>query len=70
MHVHTIRTDSEGIGFLTFDTFRFWLPENLRTSLRGHLTATFPYILGHLEYIVGELLRNSIKYQVTISSNT
>jgi hypothetical protein len=30
-------------------------------SVRGHLTATFPYILGHLEYIIGELLRNSIQ---------
>jgi len=30
-------------------------------NLRGHLDATFPYILSHLEYIVGELLRNSIQ---------
>jgi pyruvate dehydrogenase kinase 2/3/4 len=30
-------------------------------SLTGHLTATFPYILSHLEYIIGELLRNSIQ---------
>jgi len=29
--------------------------------LQGHLDATFPYILSHLEYIVGELLRNSIQ---------
>lgn len=29
--------------------------------VRGHLDATFPYILGHLEYIIGELLRNSIQ---------
>ncbi|KAI9863619.1 MAG: hypothetical protein M1813_003642 [Trichoglossum hirsutum] len=29
--------------------------------LEGHLEATFPYILSHLEYIVGELLRNSIQ---------
>ncbi|KAI9828426.1 MAG: hypothetical protein M1832_002854 [Thelocarpon impressellum] len=29
--------------------------------LEGHLDATFPYILSHLEYIVGELLRNSIQ---------
>ncbi|PGH27126.1 hypothetical protein AJ80_01082 [Polytolypa hystricis UAMH7299] len=29
--------------------------------VRGHLEATFPYILGHLEYIIGELLRNSIQ---------
>jgi len=29
--------------------------------LSGHLDATFPYILSHLEYIIGELLRNSIQ---------
>ena len=29
--------------------------------LEGHLNATFPYILSHLEYIVGELLRNSMQ---------
>lgn len=29
-------------------------------NISGHLEATFPYIQGHLEYIVGELLRNSI----------
>ncbi|KAK2736580.1 hypothetical protein FQN55_001594 [Onygenales sp. PD_40] len=29
--------------------------------VKGHLGATFPYILSHLEYIVGELLRNSIQ---------
>lgn len=29
--------------------------------IKGHLDATFPYILSHLEYIVGELLRNSIQ---------
>jgi pyruvate dehydrogenase kinase 2/3/4 len=27
----------------------------------GHVDATFPYILSHLEYIIGELLRNSIQ---------
>ena len=27
----------------------------------GHLEATFPYILSHLQYIVGELLRNSVQ---------
>ncbi|KAI1813564.1 branched-chain alpha-ketoacid dehydrogenase kinase [Poronia punctata] len=27
----------------------------------GHLQATFPYILSHLEYIIGELLRNSVQ---------
>ena len=30
-------------------------------ELEGHLEATFPYILSHLEYIIGELLRNSIE---------
>ena len=34
------------------------LPE---IKLEGHLEATFPYILSHLEYIIGELLRNSIQ---------
>ena len=29
--------------------------------LEGHLDATFPYILSHLEYIIGELLRNSVQ---------
>jgi hypothetical protein len=29
--------------------------------LGGHLDATFPYILSQLQYIVGELLRNSIQ---------
>jgi pyruvate dehydrogenase kinase 2/3/4 len=29
--------------------------------VQGHLEATFPYILSHLEYIIGELLRNSIQ---------
>ncbi|KAI1079309.1 alpha-ketoacid dehydrogenase kinase [Whalleya microplaca] len=33
----------------------------------GHLEATFPYILSHLEYIVGELLRNSV--QAVIENN-
>ncbi|RMZ79751.1 hypothetical protein DV738_g3121, partial [Chaetothyriales sp. CBS 135597] len=27
----------------------------------GHTNATFPYVLNHLEYIIGELLRNSIQ---------
>ncbi len=27
----------------------------------GHTNATFPYVLSHLEYIVGELLRNSVQ---------
>ncbi|KAI9933250.1 hypothetical protein MW887_007723 [Aspergillus wentii] len=30
-------------------------------TVQGHLDATFPYILSHLEYIIGELLRNSIQ---------
>ncbi|KAJ5176851.1 uncharacterized protein N7482_002728 [Penicillium canariense] len=30
-------------------------------NVQGHLGATFPYILSHLEYIVGELLRNSVQ---------
>ncbi|KAA8564589.1 hypothetical protein EYC84_011504 [Monilinia fructicola] len=29
--------------------------------LAGHLESTFPYILSHLEYIIGELLRNSVQ---------
>ena len=34
------------------------LPE---IKINGHLGASFPYILSHLEYIVGELLRNSVQ---------
>ena len=30
-------------------------------KLSGHLNATFPYILSHLQYVVGELLRNSVQ---------
>lgn len=30
-------------------------------AIEGHLDATFPYILSHLQYVVGELLRNSIQ---------
>ena len=29
--------------------------------LQGHMETTFPYILSHIEYIIGELLRNSIQ---------
>lgn len=29
-------------------------------KISGHLEATFPYIQSHLEYLIGELLRNSI----------
>ncbi|KAI9758436.1 MAG: hypothetical protein M4579_003066 [Chaenotheca gracillima] len=32
-----------------------------QVKIEGHLDATFPYILGHLEYIIGELLRNSVQ---------
>lgn len=30
-------------------------------KIDGHLKASFPYILSHLEYIIGELLRNSVQ---------
>ncbi|KAI1205934.1 alpha-ketoacid dehydrogenase kinase [Annulohypoxylon truncatum] len=30
-------------------------------KVNGHLDASFPYILSHLEYIIGELLRNSVE---------
>ncbi|KAK0635235.1 branched-chain alpha-ketoacid dehydrogenase kinase [Bombardia bombarda] len=30
-------------------------------KIDGHLDANFPYILSHLEYIIGELLRNSVQ---------
>ncbi|KAF1813872.1 pyruvate dehydrogenase kinase [Eremomyces bilateralis CBS 781.70] len=30
-------------------------------KIEGHTDATFPYILSHLQYIVGELLRNSFQ---------
>ncbi|OAA66975.1 pyruvate dehydrogenase [Niveomyces insectorum RCEF 264] len=33
-------------------------------QLTGHLGTTFPYILSHLEYIVGELLRNAVQAAV------
>ncbi len=29
--------------------------------MKRHLEANFPYILSHLEYIIGELLRNSVQ---------
>lgn len=32
-----------------------------KLEIQGHLQATFPYILSHLEYIVGEILRNSMQ---------
>lgn len=34
------------------------LPE---IKLSGHLDANFPFILSHMEYIVGELLRNAVQ---------
>lgn len=34
------------------------LPE---IQIDGHLDANFPYILSHIEYIIGELLRNSVQ---------
>lgn len=39
-------------------------------SLEGHLEATFPYILSHLQYMVGELLRNSIQAIVERGSSS
>ncbi|KAK3378287.1 dehydrogenase kinase-like protein [Podospora didyma] len=30
-------------------------------KIDGHLDANFPFILSHLEYIIGELLRNSVQ---------
>ena len=30
-------------------------------KVQGHTEATFPYVLSHLEYVIGELLRNSIQ---------
>ncbi|RMZ90044.1 hypothetical protein DV736_g2711, partial [Chaetothyriales sp. CBS 134916] len=30
-------------------------------KVQGHTDAAFPYVLNHLEYIIGELLRNSIQ---------
>lgn len=38
--------------------------------LQGHENVTFPYILSHLEYIVGELLRNSVQAVVEQRSQT
>lgn len=35
-----------------------------KVQIKGHVTATFPYILTHLEYVIGELLRNSIQATV------
>lgn len=30
-------------------------------KIEGHFEATFPYILSHVEYMIGELLRNSMQ---------
>lgn len=30
-------------------------------KIEGHLETSFPFILSHLEYIIGELLRNSVQ---------
>jgi pyruvate dehydrogenase kinase 2/3/4 len=30
-------------------------------KIQGHTDATFPYVLSHLEYTIGELLRNSVQ---------
>ena len=38
--------------------------------VEGHLEATFPYILTHLQYIIGEILRNSIQAVVEHHSST
>ena len=38
--------------------------------LQGHLDTTFPYIPSHIEYIIGELLRNSIQAAVEHPSIT
>jgi len=39
-------------------------------KLEGHLDATFPYILSHLQYVIGELLRNSIQAVVETRSHS
>ena len=36
-------------------------PQVPEIKILGHTTATFPYVLNHLEYIIGELLRNSLQ---------
>ncbi|KAK3325275.1 branched-chain alpha-ketoacid dehydrogenase kinase [Apodospora peruviana] len=42
---------------------RAYGPEVVMPEIKidGHLDANFPYILSHLEYVIGELLRNSIQ---------
>ncbi len=39
-------------------------------KIHGHLTATLTYIPAHLEYIIGELLRNSVQAAVEQSKAT
>ncbi|MCJ1473553.1 hypothetical protein MMC13_002204 [Lambiella insularis] len=53
----------EGCGRLSQDLAKQAHGDCLVPEIRidGHLSATFPYILSHLEYIVGELLRNSLQ---------
>lgn len=36
-------------------------PQVPEIKIQGHTGATFPYVLSHLEYIIGELLRNSVQ---------
>ncbi|ORY71587.1 branched-chain alpha-ketoacid dehydrogenase [Pseudomassariella vexata] len=43
------------------------IPE-IRVS--GHMDANFPYILSHLQYIVGELLRNSVQAVIDKQKST
>ncbi|KAI5305418.1 tRNA (guanine(9)-N(1))-methyltransferase [Ascosphaera pollenicola] len=58
------KTVIDNCGTLTREFFRRemgtdrCLPDII---VRGHLDATFPYIQSHLEYILGELLRNSMQ---------
>lgn len=40
-----------------------------KINIDGHLDASFPYILSHLEYIIGELLRNSVQAVVEKHQN-
>lgn len=54
----------ESCGSTTQDLVRRAYGPNVQIpeiKVYGHLEATFPYILSHLEYIIGELLRNSIQ---------
>lgn len=41
-----------------------------KVKIQGHLETTFPYILSHVEYIIGELLRNSIQAVVEQRNST